>query len=304
MKEPDLNLLRIFDIVYTTGGINVAADRLSMTPSAVSQAITRLSQYIGESLFVREGRGITPTSAGTTLYQSITPHLQFLEQSMRSERHFDPASSDRIFYVGSNPNYDIRHMKVINNYLRENAPNIRIIWESDLFHEDKRHEALRSRSIDMVLASVPIDVYGYQDEIIASDKLVAVCAKDHPRIGDSLDFETFYAERHTALTSGRMGTYFVNTLAQKGLSARETIYKSDSLLTQMTLVANSDWICICSEWFAETYCLTLGLKAFPLPFDTQQLPLYLSWHNSREDDAGIQWLINVFKMAYDPNSLN
>jgi DNA-binding transcriptional LysR family regulator len=53
--------------VVAHGSFSAAAESLSYTQSAVSQAIARLESETGVQLLVRERRGVTPTSAGLTL---------------------------------------------------------------------------------------------------------------------------------------------------------------------------------------------------------------------------------------------
>ena len=53
--------------VVNRGSFSAAADALSYTQSAVSQAIARLEAEIGATLVIRDRRGVRPTAAGTTL---------------------------------------------------------------------------------------------------------------------------------------------------------------------------------------------------------------------------------------------
>src|SRR5436305_2091571 len=61
--------LRVLCEVVERGSFSAAADALSYTQSAVSQAIARLEAETGASLVVRDRRGVRPTVAGTTLVE-------------------------------------------------------------------------------------------------------------------------------------------------------------------------------------------------------------------------------------------
>lgn len=54
----DLNLLRVFDTVMAEGSLTRAAQVLAMTQPAVSHAIKRLHDAIGEALFERTAHGM------------------------------------------------------------------------------------------------------------------------------------------------------------------------------------------------------------------------------------------------------
>jgi DNA-binding transcriptional LysR family regulator len=63
----DLNLLKIFREISRAGGIGAAARRLNLQQPAVSLALKRLEEHIGEKLCVRSARGIELTPAGRVL---------------------------------------------------------------------------------------------------------------------------------------------------------------------------------------------------------------------------------------------
>ncbi len=63
----NLGRLQILCEVVHRGSFSAAADALSYTQSAVSQAIARLEVETGATLVVRDRRGVRPTAAGATL---------------------------------------------------------------------------------------------------------------------------------------------------------------------------------------------------------------------------------------------
>jgi DNA-binding transcriptional LysR family regulator len=65
----NLGRLRILQEVVTRGSFSAAAEALSYTQSAVSQAIARLESETGATLVVRDRRGVRPTAAGATLVE-------------------------------------------------------------------------------------------------------------------------------------------------------------------------------------------------------------------------------------------
>jgi DNA-binding transcriptional LysR family regulator len=62
-----LGRLKVLSEVVNRGSFSAAAEALSYTQSAVSQAIARLEAETGTTLVIRDRRGIRPTAAGTTL---------------------------------------------------------------------------------------------------------------------------------------------------------------------------------------------------------------------------------------------
>ncbi len=54
----DLNLFRVFEVVYRERNLTRAAGLLHLSQSAVSHALARLRDQLGDPLFVRQGRGL------------------------------------------------------------------------------------------------------------------------------------------------------------------------------------------------------------------------------------------------------
>src|SRR5947209_694736 len=65
----NLGRLRVLQEVVSRGSFSAAAESLSYTQSAVSQAVARLEAETGATLVVRDRRGVRPTAAGATLVE-------------------------------------------------------------------------------------------------------------------------------------------------------------------------------------------------------------------------------------------
>jgi DNA-binding transcriptional LysR family regulator len=92
MMDIDLNLLRIFDILYDERNVTRAAARLFLTQSAVSHALARLREMLGDPLFVRIPSGLRPTERA----HQLAPRLRVALSEIRSvvaTPIFDPAKT-------------------------------------------------------------------------------------------------------------------------------------------------------------------------------------------------------------------
>jgi len=81
-SELNLNLLRIFEAVYSSGSMTKAAERLHLTQSGVSQHITNLEELLGVSLFERVRQRLLPTEEGKRLYESTHENLNQIENTI------------------------------------------------------------------------------------------------------------------------------------------------------------------------------------------------------------------------------
>ena len=78
----DLNLLRVFDVVMAERNLTRAADRLSITEPAVSNALRRLKESIGEDLLTRSPSGVTPTPRAEALWPQVRTALGSLRAAL------------------------------------------------------------------------------------------------------------------------------------------------------------------------------------------------------------------------------
>ncbi|MEO0343727.1 MAG: LysR family transcriptional regulator [Pseudomonadota bacterium] len=78
-RIPSLNWLRVFEIAARTESFALAAQRLAMSPPAVSQQIRALEDYLGHDLFVRKASGVILTETGRGLLGVVGESLGKLE---------------------------------------------------------------------------------------------------------------------------------------------------------------------------------------------------------------------------------
>src|SRR5512139_1492565 len=96
----DLNLFRLFLAIYRSGSITRAAGELRLTQPAVSNALARLREALGDPLFVRSGRGVAPTPRARAMADEVARALTLLGEAASPGRSFEPATAAHRFRVG------------------------------------------------------------------------------------------------------------------------------------------------------------------------------------------------------------
>ena len=94
----DLNLLRVFDEVMAERSLTRAARNLSLTQPAVSNALRRLRETLGDELVRRGGTGVEPTVRALALWPSVRDALRSLQASL-APGNFEPASATTTFVL-------------------------------------------------------------------------------------------------------------------------------------------------------------------------------------------------------------
>jgi DNA-binding transcriptional LysR family regulator len=71
-RLPPLNALRVFEVAARTGSYTAAASELGLTHGAVSRQIAALESWLGQALFVKNGRRMTPTPIASVFASEVS----------------------------------------------------------------------------------------------------------------------------------------------------------------------------------------------------------------------------------------
>jgi DNA-binding transcriptional LysR family regulator len=122
----DLNLLKVFDAVYEDRNLVLAGRRLNLTQSAVSHALTRLRELVGDELFMRTGKGMVPTGRASAMAPSLRDSLRRIEATLGAEP-FSPEQSNRRFVIAANDHVTIVILAPLSRQLQQVAPGVDLV---------------------------------------------------------------------------------------------------------------------------------------------------------------------------------
>jgi DNA-binding transcriptional LysR family regulator len=134
LRNQDLNLLPIFDALVRERQLSRAAEALSMSQPAVSNALKRLRLSFKDDLFVRTRQGLVPTERALELHALIGPALNLVQRSFESEL-FDPLTSDRVINISMNTTMETLFLADFIKPLRQAAPQLRFRFFPDYLPE-------------------------------------------------------------------------------------------------------------------------------------------------------------------------
>src|SRR5690348_13617129 len=101
LRRFDLNLLVVLDVLMTEGSVTLAAARLGRTQSAISHALARLRDQLGDPLLIKGGRRMQPTPFARAFIEQARPILRSLQRLLAERRAFDPATAERTFRIAA-----------------------------------------------------------------------------------------------------------------------------------------------------------------------------------------------------------
>src|SRR4028119_203909 len=145
MSAPDLNLLVTLDVLLAEGSVARAAQRLRLSPSAMSRALARLRETTGDPLLVRAGRGLVPTPRAIELRERVGSLVQEAEATLRPAEILDVSSLVRTFTLRTSDGFVETFGPDLIARLAGEAPGVRLHF---VLKPDKDSTPLRDGSVD------------------------------------------------------------------------------------------------------------------------------------------------------------
>ncbi len=282
----DLNLFRVFEVIYRERNLTRAAAVLHVSQSAVSHALARLRSHFSDPLFQREGRGVTPTALALRLAPGILDSLARLQQSLGQLQDFDPLRAQRSFTLNLPEQLEPTILPPLLAQLRPYASGIRLRTASVRWSELKLE--LASGRIDVAIEIArPVDASLHQLQLLEEPLCVVVPAE----FSGALTAERYLASEHIAVASWRRGLSYEDLgLARLG-HTRQVVQRCQNYQAASLVVAQgSGCLLTMARQQAELINHSLSNRLLPLPIALPPLGLNLYWHEDAELDPANQWL--------------
>ncbi|MDP2310872.1 MAG: LysR family transcriptional regulator [Pseudomonadota bacterium] len=283
----DLNLLLVLEALLEERSVTRAAARMGLTQSALSHALGRLREHIGDPLFVRGPTGMVPTPRAEALAGPVHEALTTIRGALDS-RPFDPSTARGVVRLGTTDYAAFVLVPGLTARLRAEAPGL------DLHVSSIPSEGITelvSGAVDVVITR-PLggDVRGglYQ-QVVFEDDFLCVLRAGHPA-ADRFDLDAFLAWPHVLVAPrGQTGGVVDTVLATRGLARRVAVLLPHFLVAPH-IVAGSDAIVTLAARVARRLAEPLGLILRPPPLALPGFTMAMVWHERTHRDPAARWV--------------
>ncbi|WP_077049153.1 LysR family transcriptional regulator [Pseudomonas sp. KK4] len=311
MKNLDLNLLRVFDAVMRERNVLRAGDAISLSPSAVSHALSRLRALLKDELFVRTAAGMVPTVRALEMAPLVRDALVTIERAFGPEQ-FHPASTDRQFCIAATDYITAVVLPHVLRAVSEQAPNasVTILPASRL---DLTTQIDVGR-VDVALGSFFSVPHRLREQVLFHARDVLVVAPGHALAGREISLEDL----------GRLPLLVVSTgntddglLSERGLSRRAEMFDRATLNAALNAIGKSPDIKLVQPHFLAIPTLLAGTEmaaivpatlaamfrqagtahVSELPWPPAPRPAHMVWHERHSHDPGHAWLRDLLAKA-------
>jgi len=291
----DLNLLRVFDAVMTEQNLTRAASRLAMTQPAVSNAVKRLRDALGDELLIRTAHGVKPTARAESLWPAVRRALADLEEAV-APRSFELANAHVTFRMAMADATAGLLLPPLVRVIENEAPGIGIRM-MPLTTREPRPLLLRG-DIDLAIGFFPgvvAQLQGATETPIRHERLytsqyVCVMRKDHPLANQELSLEAYCQANHLLVSFSGRARGLVDDALLSLNKERRILLTVNQFFTAGKVVANSDLIMVLPHHLIEATGMTNALVAKELPFAMPEVHIDMLWHERDARSPGHQWL--------------
>ena len=286
MSIPDLNLLVTLDVLLAEGSVARAARRLRLSPSAMSRALARLRDTLGDPLLVRAGRGLVPTPRALELRERVAQLVQDAEAVLRPATQVDLAQLVRTFTLRSSEGFVENFGPALIARIAEQAPGVRLHF---MQKPDKDSTPLRNGTVDLETGVVDPDTSPeLRTQALFRDRFVGVVRAGHPLSQGEITPARFASGGHIYVSRRGLDKGPIDeALNSLGLT-REVVTTVAGFSTALALARASELIASVPE--RHTASLRDGMHSFALPLPLPAFTVAMLWHPRLDADPAHRWL--------------
>lgn len=286
MSLPDFNLLVTLDAVLTEGSVTRAAQRLHLSPSAMSRALARLRETTGDPLLVRAGRGLVPTPRALELRERVSQLVQDVEAALRPAEVIDLKQLERTFTLRAREGFAENFGAALIARVAAEAPGVRLCL---MPKPDRESTSLRDGTVDLETGVIGRATGPeIRSQTLFRDRFLGVVREGHALTQGDITPARYASGRHISFSRrGAERGPIDESLRALGLE-REVATIVGSFSAALALARASDLIASVPE--QQTGNLRAGMYSFPLPFTPPEVTVSLLWHPRMDADPAHRWL--------------
>jgi DNA-binding transcriptional LysR family regulator len=300
LSRTDLNLLVLFEIVLEEGHVGRAAERLNLTPSAVSHGLGRLRRLFNDPLFLRTPKGVVPTARATDLIEPIADVLARVRGVIATADPFDPAMSTRRFTIGAPDGASAVFLLPLLAELRHSAPGMNISvrqllpapGETSPEHAWRFAFAeLEAHAIDIaVIPTDHIPARFHQRRVYEEDFVIAV--RTGHSFANNPTLERYCEMQHLVISPGGAPRGFIDEVLAKQGRSRRIALTVPNFMFALAVIAETDFICALPRRFVAMHAARFGLLSLDVPLLLANSRVNAITPKVAMMDAGLAWLFD------------
>ena len=280
LRRLDMNLLVVADALLETCSVTETAELVGLSQPAVSRALGRLRDELGDPLLVRDGRGLVPTPFASSLRPRLRASLLELERTLAHDGAFDPAAERGTFSLASADFAAFSFLPVALSRLAEKAPGARLVMSP---YREPFEALLEAGEVDVVVGHRPSQKAWVRSVELFASPWVLVARRGHALLR-APTLERVCRAAHVLVSPEGQGPGPVDVALEALGHTRHVALRVPDFAGALAVVAQSRTVTVVPKVLAEGARRVLSLAAAKLPFEVPAARVFVSYHTAREAD--------------------
>jgi DNA-binding transcriptional LysR family regulator len=292
----DLNLLVALDTLLEERSVSRAADRLNLSQSAMSSALSRLRDYFGDELLIQVGRRMEPTALGLSLGPSVREILQRIRVTIQTRPTFDPGTAQRRFRIMTSDYLIEVLLADVVRELAKIAPGIQL---QILPSNEISYGLFLKGDADLMIVPEDHTLPDHPRSLLFEDTFSCVVCSENTSVQEPLTMEKWLAMSHVVVHFGRdqltiFERWFAESNVTKGAERRVDII-APSFGVVPHLVVGTQRVATMHTSHARLYEKLLPLRVLAPPPEFPSMREMVQWHRHLDTDPAIRWLVELLE---------
>lgn len=294
INKIDLNLLKSLRVLLEEQNVGNAAKRMNVTQSAMSHTLSRLRTVFDDPLFVRNAKGLEPTSRALELSGKLRFILEEID-NLLSPKELDFSQIKAHFRIQTHDFIVATYLATAIRELSEQAP--KITFDIQLFSQDA-YKKLDEGKLDMVIGAGLTATPRLIQKRLAEESLMCLLDRNNPILNNwNADAIFRYPHIRSSMVDDKNDPVTQYGM-DMGLPDRKEGLFIESFSSQLPLIPNSKLIAFLPASIAKHGSKVYDLHCEPCPFPLSTVVIRGLWHERHQSNPVHQWIRTKISDAF------
>jgi DNA-binding transcriptional LysR family regulator len=297
MPTPDLNQLFVLNAVLSENSVVRAAQRLHLSPSAMSRALARVRETVGDPILVKAGRKLVPTPRATEMRDRVDQLIHEAQAVLLPTTAPDLRRIVRTFTLRTSEGFVETFGPDLVACVMKDAPGIRLRFVA---RQTRDAAGLRDGSVDLETGVVDETTSPELRKVpLFTDRMVGVVRAGHRLRKGRVTAANYAAAAHVGISRQTVDQGWVEEALAALRLERHVMTTVSGFATAIAVARGSDLVATVPE--QHTAALRAGMNTFALPFKLPSITVSMLWHPRMHADPVHAWLRECVRTtAADP----
>lgn len=286
----DLNLIKVFVVLFQEQNVTRTSEILGLTQPSVSNALKRLREALGDELFHRTPSGMRPTPRAEAIAPELIAMTDRLDFLIAPPQRFDPGASKATFRIGMTDQAACAFGPLLADAFWKVAPQAQLVIRP--VDKDTVFRLLDEGLCEMAIGALPREMAGRFERkpIFESEHYGVLMSRQNPMADVDLDLETYLSLPHVLVSATGIAEGSVDAYLTRINRSRRVVLVVPNLLSAGIILQRGAYLCTQPASIAARLAESCGLEMRPIPLDFPTTSISLLYHQRWRNDPQQMWL--------------